>query len=718
MNLADLKTEIYSALWPEGQAENLVGNHDKKVIEALCDLQYAVPCYLFGNVDLRHHCSSYFDCGMTVLPAPRGKITALYTIGKQQDASGISNGAVVGSLDIPATENQLLIQSGGQLVAPAPTEKDVVTILTDGLYTVNVQQLNAASSIYPFGSPQYFRTEIIYTDTGGTQQTIQPAPLLHMNISSNNGLAVISAKAGTVVSCRIASFNIPQVDGGIEVIISVVKGSTVDNDDWCSKVFYDRVDYAHLERYGRICARQTTGIRAIATALLASLFGFGKFRSKFSYPAPDDAGYQLLPALPQGVHYPQRSTDAGGRSPRGYYALYHGRIYIAPWIESTESVVIEWNGKKTEWSDLDSVNGDPKFKKAVTEYVGREHFTYYEENETKLQHFAANYALTVRELINECRNNTRNLSMNEAGIPPSAATGTDSISGGGGIGGGGSGSFYNEEQSYTANCPAGQSGQSVTSTVSAGQMSSSLSVADANARALAQATADAQSKLSCAPATSQFLNVEQTFTAACPASTGNIPAAIGTPVTATVAAGTYQSAVSQALADAAALQAATEQANSQLACTFYNAPQTVTMTCPTGSTGTPQTITVAAGQFTDVSQQGADAKAFASAQSQASALLSCSVATHPVGNTAQTAVRQGAVVPPGCTKVFNYNISYTVPAGTYVAQATAATDAAIQASVNGQANAAAQSTVGIIYTQQLNAFMIQNCRGTSGPTIR
>lgn len=718
MTFLDLKNEVRKILWPDLEAENLVEAHDKFFLAALCDLQSAVPCYLYGNVDLRHHCSSYFDCGMTVLPAPRGQITALYTIGKQQDASGVSNGTEVGSLDIPASENQLLIQSGGQLVQPDPTQKDVVTILTDGLYTVNVQQLNAASSIYPFGSPQYFRTEIIYTDTGGTQQTIQPAPLLHMNVSSNSGSAVISAKAGTVVSCRIASFNIPQVDGGIEVIISVVKGSTVDNDDWCSKVFYDRVDYAHLERYGRICARQTTGIRAIATALLASLFGFGKYRSKFSYPAPDDAGYELLPALPQGVHYPQRSTDVGGRSPRGYYALYHGRIYIAPWIESTESVVIEWNGKKTEWSDIDSVNGDPKFKKAVTEYVGREHFAYYEENETKLQHFSTNYALSVRELINECRNNTRNLSMNEAGIPPSAATGTDSISGGGGIGGGGSGSFYNEEQSYTANCPAGQSGQPVTSTVSAGQMSSSLSVADANARALAQATSDAQSKLSCTPATSQFLNVEQTFTASCPAASGNTPAAIGTPVTATVAAGTYQSAVSQELADAAALQAATEQANSQLSCTFYNAPQSVTATCPAGSTGTPQTVAVAAGQFTDISQQGADAKAFASAQSQTSALLTCSVTTHQVGNTAQTAVRQGSVVPPGCTQVFNYNLSYTVPAGTYIAAATSATDSAVQASVNSQASAAAQATVGVIYSQQINAFLVQNCRGTSGPTIR
>jgi hypothetical protein len=704
MNFLDLKNEVRQTLFADGEQENLVGPHDKKFVEAMVDLQDAVPCLRYGNTNIFAQCGTFFDCGMTVLPAPRGQILALYTIGKQQDASGIANGTVVGSLDIPASDNQLLVAEDGSLVPPDPTERDVLVIPSDGIYTVSVQQVNAASALYPANSAQYFRTEIIYTDTNGAQQTIQPAPLIHMNLGANNGSTVISAQAGSTLSCRVSSFNLPPVDGGVEVIISVVKGSQVNNDDWCSKVFYDRVDYPYLERYGRLCPRQTTGIRAIADALFASIFGFGKFRVKRSYPAPDDAGYQLLPALPQGFHYPQRSTDAGGRSRRGVYAIHHGRIYIAPWIESTESVVIEWNGKKTDWGDADAVDSDPKFKKAVTEYVGREHFTYYEENETKLQHLATNYALTVRELINDCRNRTRSMGLTEAGVSASAATGIGIIDTN--IGGGAT--FYNDVQSYTAVCPAGQSGQPVTSTVAAHQVASTLSVADANARALSQATADAQQKLVCGTSSGQFLNTVQSYTASCPAANGTSPAAVGTPVTATIPAGAYQSAVSQELADAAALQAAMNQANAQLSCTFYNAPQTVTASCPDGTTGSQQTSTTPAGQFSDVTQQGADTQALAAAQSAASALLSCSSATFQVGNTTQQATRVGTVVAPGCGRPFNYNLIIITPANTYVGQATAASELTVRLQLNSQALAAAQSAVNALYTQQLNSF-IANC---------
>lgn len=700
MILGDLKTQVRQVLFPFGEGENLVAAHDAFFLAALNDLQDAVICLKQANTDSYPQCSSYFNCGMTVIPAPRGQIKSLYTIGKKSSSDGsVSDGTEVGSIDIPATDNQLLILVDGQLVNPDPTVRDVATVPDDGLYTVNVSQLNPTSTLYPVNAPQYFRTEIIYTDTNGTQKTIQPAPLLHMNFAANSGSAIISAKAGSIVSCRVSSFNIPQNDGGIEVKVSVVKGTQVNDEDWCSKVYYDRVDYCHLERYGRICARKTSGIRAIGDALINGIFGFGGFRPKTSYPAPTDAGYESLTALPQGFHYPQSSTDAGGRARHGVYAVHHGRIYVAPWIESAETLVVEYVGKKITWTDGDTVDDDQKFKKAVTEFVGREHYTYYEENEQKLQHFTTNYALTIRELVNDCRNRNRSIACEEAGTSLSAASGVGSLSGVS------TATFYNEVQSYTATCPAGQSGQPVTSTVGAGQIASALSVADANARALAQATADAQSKLQCNAGSGIFLNTVQTFAASCPAASGTTPAAIGTPVTVTIPAGSYQSSVSQELADAAALNAAMSQANAQLSCVFYNAPQTVQATCPDGSTGTTQSATVAASQFTDTTQAGVDAKASAEAQRQASNLLSCSITTFQIGNTAQQANKTGSIIPPGCSSVFTYNITSIVPQGTYVAQATTATQSAIQASLNAQANAAAQSQVNFLYTQQYNQFV-------------
>lgn len=706
MTFAELKAAARETLWPFGESENLIEPHNKKFVEALNDLQDAVVCLKSANIDQWPQCSSYFNCGMTVIPAPRGIIRRVYTIGKKSSVNGtVSDGTEVGSLDIPATDNQLLVVEDGELVQPPPTLADIVTVADDGLYTVTVRQLNNASTLYPLNSPQYFRTEIIYTDSADASKTVQPAPLIHMNVAANSGVTVISVKGGTAISARISAFNSPQTDGGMEVQISVIKGTQVNNDDWCSKVFYDRVEYCHLERYGRICARSTSGLRAIGDALISALFGWSGYAPKRFYPRPTDSGYEFLAALPQGYHYPQTSTDAGGRSPKGVFAVHNGRIYIAPWIESTETLVVEYVGKKTQWSDLDTVDDDPKFKKAVIEYVGREHYTYYESDDTKKNDFIKNYALTIRELINDCHNRNRTIACEEAGTSLSAATGISNISSLN------SGTFYNEQQSYTANCPPGRTGASVTSTVPAGRVVSSLSVADANAQALAQATSDAQSKLSCSTDSSLFLNAQQTYTANCPAASGATPAAVGNTVTVTIPAGSFQSTVSQALADAAALFSAQEQANAQLSCTYYNAPQTVTADCPSGSTGTQTSATVAAGQYTDTTQQGADAKAYADAQSQAQAALSCSISTSLIGNTAQQANRTGSIVPSGCSRTFNYNITSSVAANTYSARATAATQAAVQAQVNAQAQAAATAAANLIYTQQLNAFIVFNCRG-------
>lgn len=677
MTFAELKTKIRNDLWPDGEPENLVTAHNNKFVEALVDLQDAVLCYRFGNTDVYPHCSTYFNCGMTVLPAPRGKILRVYTIGKQDSTDGtISSGTTVGTLELVASDLQLMTLVQGVPTVPSAQTNTVFECTEDGLYTITVEQGSPSWSAYPLNSPQYVRNEITYTDTNGDSKTVQPADLLHVNSQSNSGTTVISVKSGTIVQCVTTIFNSPIVDGGLTLTVTAVKGSQVDEKNWCKKVFYDRVQYCHLERYNRLRAKTTSGIYAVADALVTNLFGLGDYRNKQYYPPPDDAGYDSLPSLPQGFHYPQKSTDAGGRSCRGVYAIHRGRIYIAPWIESTESVVIEWVGIKTSWQDTDVVEDNPKFVKAVAEYVGKEHYTWYESDDTRKTDFIRNYAFSVRELIAECRERNETTLCAEAGTSQSAASGLGAAldaSAGGGL-------FYNTEQSFTANCGSGQSGTPVTSTIPAGAVSSALSVADANAQALAQAQADAQSKLVCTDSPSEYLNTVQTYTASCP--TG----ATGNSVTVTTPAGYFKSTVSQAYADAAALADATEKANAQLSCLFYNVEQTATASCPSGSTGDDASATVAAGQFTStISQADADAKALAEAQNQANAALSCSGDTFLVFNTVQTAQIQGNIPILGCSAPFIYNITGYCPPGKYSKLVTADTQFSGQAAVNLQA---------------------------------
>lgn len=105
--------------------------------------------------------------------------------------------------------------------------------------------------------------------------------------------------------------------------------------------------------------------------------------------------------------------------------------------------------------------------------------------------------------------------------------------------------WVNAERSFTAECPAGQHGASVTATVEAGEFVSMVSQEDADDLALTAAEAAAEGEIVC---DLDFQNVE--VTVSCP------EGQVGTPVT--VAAGTFTSPISQEAADALAFDAAME----------------------------------------------------------------------------------------------------------------------------------------------------------------
>lgn len=108
--------------------------------------------------------------------------------------------------------------------------------------------------------------------------------------------------------------------------------------------------------------------------------------------------------------------------------------------------------------------------------------------------------------------------------------------------------WLNNQQSFTASCPSGFVGESVTVTVPAQTVPSVLSQADADAMALAIAQDEAETEIQCA---GLYFNTEQTATVACP---------FGPDKQATVAAGTVSSATSQDAANAIAYAQATAAA--------------------------------------------------------------------------------------------------------------------------------------------------------------
>lgn len=568
MNFLELYNQTIAILFPQGQPENLIDSHKLFLQTALWDLQRNVECFRFANRNVYPHCATYFDCGMTVIPAPRGEITRLLVYGK--DASG--------------------------------------------------------------------------------------------------------------------------------------------NPDECTKLEYLQVDFKHIERYVQLHRGCGTNSILFSSALTLGIFGCG-WRDKYRYPCPTDEGLETLPSLPQGFHYPQTSTDLGGRARAGVWAINRGRIYIAPWIESSETVVVEWNGIKNQWGDADLVEDDKKFLQAVRLNVNVQHYTEYEHNTEKLLLLETQWREALKDLINDCRNSNRVREDLEVGGNGSGARGL-------GTSDTASAAFYNEQQSFTANCPTGQVGTPVTATVAAGEIGSSLSVADANAKALAQAQADATSRLSCEAAPTVYLNTPQTFTAQCAGASGDTPAAVGAQVTVTTPAGQYQSSVSQSAADAAALAAATSKANSQLACTFYNAPRSYTASCPTDTTGADVTINIPAAEFNSViSQEDANQLAEAAAQSQATDGLACvGLPTYTIGNTEQKFPQIvnlycliGNPIPPAHSgPVTVYGIC---PADTFTALVTSATEVAARAQLNQQALTRARALSSSVAAVAFQQFQ-HNCRST------
>lgn len=85
MTWAQFKAELFARVWPEGQASNLIPNHEKWVLDATIDLQKKVACLQQYQVDIVPQCATYLLNGCTVFGAPRGYIYKLYTISNDPD---------------------------------------------------------------------------------------------------------------------------------------------------------------------------------------------------------------------------------------------------------------------------------------------------------------------------------------------------------------------------------------------------------------------------------------------------------------------------------------------------------------------------------------------------------------------------------------------------------------------------------------------------------
>lgn len=399
---------------------------------------------------------------------------------------------------------------------------------------------------------------------------------------------------------------------------------------FCNKVRYDQIEATHMLRY-RECHHRGM----IST--MALFFGFfcGN-RRKMCYPAPTDEGLALntLPALPLGIHYAQSSTDAQHRARHGVWAIERGKIYVAPWIQSSEVVIVKWDGLDRQMSDNSQMDSDPLLQKALFNYVRWQHALINDHEYADAELAERAYYDARADLVQQCLRET----MVFKRTPSQASSSPASISN----------LYFNDTaSSYTAQCPSGTTGDPVTITIPVGSVSSSSSVSDANAIAQAQAKQQAQAALQCntgggsggggtGGTFTAWNTIQPNVTVSCTSDDPDAPAPTGSQVTMPVPAGIAQGtgstqAGAQAAANAAAIAQVTAQAKLGLHCTWYNSPQTAKFQCPAGNVITE--TTPAGDKSSTVSQDDANAQAAAAAMTSASSQCTGAVGNPPITQT-------------------------------------------------------------------------------------
>lgn len=367
---------------------------------------------------------------------------------------------------------------------------------------------------------------------------------------------------------------------------------------YCRSIRYHQVEATRIRRY-----LQCHHDHSLTT--MSEFFGFFcHHRIKQCYPRPTDAGLPTtLPELPLGIHYAQASTDGRWRSLHGVWAIENGKIWVAPWIQSSEVIILKWDGLDRQMVDNKPMDPSPLLRKAIYEYVFWQHAGRWDQEWAAAQDAQIKYEATREALVRECMRETQSRVRTPSqaqdvemegwvvGVGSSSTIGTGGSSGSGSGSGGGSGTGGGSG-SGSGSGTGGGSGGGSTSTM------------------VIQNTQQPDVVVYC---TTNDVNA--------PAPTGNpvtvsVPAGVsGASVTVLTTATQEEIAAAQAQANLNAIAIRTAQAQSQLSCTWSNSTQTAQFTC---SDTTVKTGTSLAGTITsDISQTDANNKAKAAALADA-----------------------------------------------------------------------------------------------------
>jgi len=176
-------------------------------------------------------------------------------------------------------------------------------------------------------------------------------------------------QSDTFWTCGMSTFEAPRG--------TLARLYTVGNDDECDRVDYVRCERSELEAWLKEykCGRDLT------------------------FPETP------YPPSPYGLYYADDSTDATcGRATSGLWAVHGGSIFVAPYIQSDETIVLEWSGIKRHFSNGDLVWDDADIKSTVRAYLQMQIAKHWKRDSELFLLSKAEYEDKRADLMHEERN--------------------------------------------------------------------------------------------------------------------------------------------------------------------------------------------------------------------------------------------------------------------------------------------------------------------------
>lgn len=238
------------------------------------------------------------------------------------------------------------------------------------------------AEIWPFGPPENAIASLDAWVTNACMECQRYIPCVR-----NNNVALFPF-CSTFFNAWLTWVKVPLPSSFIRAVY------TVANDDYTNKVWYHQRDYGVLRERSQ---NQLSRLYGRGPAVRFPQLTLG---DRYSDPLTDKYASWIFPV-----------GSNSGRSHRGVWARHQARLWLSPWIQSNETIVVEWDGIKVEWLDTDLIDLDtwnPLYEDAIKWYVKHQYQAHFEADRAAEQAAAQYHAVKLASLIIDCRNQTEN----------------------------------------------------------------------------------------------------------------------------------------------------------------------------------------------------------------------------------------------------------------------------------------------------------------------